>query len=128
MDPGFSADPRFPEHDRNHAAVYKPAEHRGGILIRALLKITKQACFKLLFVKRRLEIDQHAVGIFLPVAHVRACRQHQRTGDAEMREEHLTELGENDLVLLIFHGQRDIFQAQTLHLGTAVVFDLDGYQ
>ena len=65
------------------------------------LKITQDARVELLFIQRRLQVDGQAVAVLREVAHMRACRQDQRAGDTEMREEHLAEVGIDLLIVLI---------------------------
>ena len=85
-----------------------------------LFKVAQDALVQLLFIQRRLEIDLQAIVRRAHTAHVRAGRQHQRAGHAEVCEEHLSKLMEDQLVILV-GAKDDVFQRKTLHLGAVSV-------
>ena len=87
------------------------------IAVGVFLKIAQDARIELLFIQRRLQVDGQAVFVLRKVAHVRARRQHQRTRHAKVREEHLTQVGIDDLILLIVDRERHVAQRKALHLG-----------
>ena len=93
----------------DHGAPGKISQGVLEFLIGVLFKITQDARVELLFVKPRLEVNFEPVGSLAHIAHMRACREHQRPGNAEVCEEHFAKLPVDKLIIFI-SGERHILK------------------
>ena len=108
------------------ASAHEHRDHRPpGKIIKRVLKIAVVVFFKipedprveLLLVKSGLQVDLHGIGSAAGLRHMRACGEHERTRDAEVREHHLAKLGVDGLAVLPQHGEAHVAQRKALHLG-----------
>ena len=102
---------------RDHGVAREVIERVLKIAVGVFLKIAQDARIELLFIQRRLQVDGQAVFMPRKIMHMRARRQHQRARHAKVREEHLTQVGVDRLVLLVVDRERHVAQRKALHLG-----------
>ena len=113
---------------RDHGMTRKIIERVLKVPVGIFLKITQDARVELLFIQRRLQVDGQTVAVLREVTHMRTCRQDQRAGDTEMREEHLAEVGIDLLIVLIIDRERHVAQGKALHLGAPRVIGFQRHE
>ena len=88
-------------------------------LIGGLGDVPEYPGLQLLLLQGGLQVKHCGVGIPAPVG-MGAGTEHQRPGEAEVGEKHLSLLLKDHFFLLIFQGQGHIFQGKSLHLRAGV--------
>ena len=111
---------------RDHLSRQQQRQRIAESLVLELLEIPQQTGIQLFLGESRLQVDLHLVAGQV-AAHAAAGREHQRTADTEMCEEHLAQLGVGDLaVVFIRNGQYHILEGKPHHIGTVALIGHDG--
>ena len=91
-------------------------------------QVPQKARFQLLFVQRRLQIDDKLVTVLFIIPQMGAGRQDHRPGHAPVGKKHFSEVAVDRLFLLILDGQGHIAQGKALHRAAARVSAHQGDQ
>ena len=92
-----------------------------------LFKVPQEPGVQLLLVQGRLQVDLQPVVRAAHAPHLGAGREHQGPGDPEVGKEHLPQLPEDQLSVIVGR-ERHVPQGEALHLGAIRVRALQGHQ
>ena len=106
-------------HHRHHPPGQQTLQKIVEGLIGGLGDVPEYPGLQLLLLQGGLQVKHRGVGIPAPVG-MGAGTEHQRPGEAEVGEKHLSLLLKDHFFLLIFQGQGHIFQGKSLHLRAGV--------
>ena len=112
-------DLRAADEHGDHAVRDEPRQDIAEIAVVPGLQVPQKARFQLLFVQRRLQIDDKLVTVLFIIPQMGAGRQDHRPGHAPVGKKHFSEVAVDRLFLLILDGQGHIAQGKALHRATA---------
>ena len=105
------------------------AQHVAAIAVGVFLQLATQPRIHLLGRQRGLPIDIQHIAVGRHVLQVRGGTEHHRAGNAEVREQHFTEVTVDDFTAHgILHRHSTVFRCQSLHRRAVAVRRLQRHQ